>query len=452
MTRRAAPWLAGAGMAVLAAALLQWLTPGPPPLAYDPEAWLVWGRELAGGTLDVTVGPAIKPLPMLMNAVATSLLGPELARSLWAVVALAGLLGALALTWSLLRAATGEVAVAVAGVALVLVTPTVVDGALTGAAEPLALAGLLGAVRLVSAGRLLAASLMLAAVALLRPEAVPILAALVVAVAARRVGAADRWAAVTVGAASIAVVGVIWVALQRFGGADLAGGVQAATALRPGQPGLARWPAGAALVQAVVMLLPALVLGAIGLLVRGPARPAESAQAGLASSSLLTAAGGLWILTVVVMSQVGFSGEGRYLAPGTVALSLGLLAAAATLRAHRRGAVLLRVAGAALLVAAAATLSAEWADARRVASRQAALDTLLAQPAVRASAATCARVAVPQFMRPPTAWRLNIGLAQIQSPSMAGADCRLLLTPPPAAGWMDVERAGPWAWRQRATP
>ncbi len=358
MTRRAAPGLAGAGLAVLAAALLQWLTPGSPPLAYDPEAWLVWGRELASGTLDVTVGPAIKPLPMLLNAVAASLLGPELARSLWAVVALAGLLGALALTWSLLRAATDRAAVAVAGVALVLVTPTVIDGALTGAAEPLALAGLLGAVRLVTAGRLLAASVVLAAVALLRPEAVPILAALVVAVAAGRGVAGDRWAPVAVGAAGIVVVGVAWVALQRLGGADLAGGVQAATALRPGQPGLARWPAGAALLQALVMLLPALMLAALGLLLRGSAWPGPSTPAVPDASWLLVAAGALWILTVAVMSQAGFSGEARYLAPGTVALSLGLLAAVGTLRVHRRGAVLLRVAGAALVVAAAATLSA----------------------------------------------------------------------------------------------
>ena len=36
----------------------------PAALSYDPEAWLLWGREAVEGRLDVTQGPAIKPLPI----------------------------------------------------------------------------------------------------------------------------------------------------------------------------------------------------------------------------------------------------------------------------------------------------------------------------------------------------------------------------------------------------
>ncbi|MGH9151984.1 MAG: hypothetical protein ACRD03_06235, partial [Acidimicrobiales bacterium] len=66
----------------LAGASLALARPAP---AYDPWAWLLWGREIAGGALSTLEGPAFKPLPV---AAATALapLG-EAAPVVWVLVA-----------------------------------------------------------------------------------------------------------------------------------------------------------------------------------------------------------------------------------------------------------------------------------------------------------------------------------------------------------------------------
>src|SRR5215212_730735 len=45
----------------IAAASLALVDPAP---SYDPWAWLLWGREVAGGGLSTVEGPAFKPLPV----------------------------------------------------------------------------------------------------------------------------------------------------------------------------------------------------------------------------------------------------------------------------------------------------------------------------------------------------------------------------------------------------
>src|SRR5215210_6050137 len=35
---------------------------------YDPWTWLLWGREVAGGSLSTVAGPAFKPLPVAVCA------------------------------------------------------------------------------------------------------------------------------------------------------------------------------------------------------------------------------------------------------------------------------------------------------------------------------------------------------------------------------------------------
>ena len=59
--------------------------PLPATLAFDPWAWLVWGREIGQLDLDTTGGPSWKPLPVLV----TTVLGAagDLAPTLWLVVA-----------------------------------------------------------------------------------------------------------------------------------------------------------------------------------------------------------------------------------------------------------------------------------------------------------------------------------------------------------------------------
>src|SRR5687768_10663227 len=73
--------LACVALATLALAL-------PVTLAYDPWAWLVWGREVAHGDLDTLGGPSWKPLPVLV-ATALSALG-DLGPAAWLVLARTG--------------------------------------------------------------------------------------------------------------------------------------------------------------------------------------------------------------------------------------------------------------------------------------------------------------------------------------------------------------------------
>ena len=51
----------------VAAGLLSLLIVAPAP-SYDPWAWLLWGREVAGGGLNTVDGPAFKPLPVAVCA------------------------------------------------------------------------------------------------------------------------------------------------------------------------------------------------------------------------------------------------------------------------------------------------------------------------------------------------------------------------------------------------
>src|SRR5918992_1700967 len=84
-------------LASLPLAGLSLLAPIEP--AFDPWAWLVWGREIADLELDTGGGPSWKPLPSLI-AVPLAGLG-DAAPELWLLIARAGGLMALVLAWRL---------------------------------------------------------------------------------------------------------------------------------------------------------------------------------------------------------------------------------------------------------------------------------------------------------------------------------------------------------------
>ena len=75
----------------------------PWALAFDPMAWLVWGRETGRLALDTTSGPSWKPFPVLFTT-PFALFG-DAAPALWLIVARAGGLLALAGAYVLGRAA-----------------------------------------------------------------------------------------------------------------------------------------------------------------------------------------------------------------------------------------------------------------------------------------------------------------------------------------------------------
>src|SRR2546423_13457624 len=86
--------LAGAALAIAALSLLIPSTP-----SYDPWSWLVWGREIAHFDLVTTGGPTWKPLPVIFTTV-FSLFGSA-SPDLWLVVARAGALVAVAMTFKI---------------------------------------------------------------------------------------------------------------------------------------------------------------------------------------------------------------------------------------------------------------------------------------------------------------------------------------------------------------
>src|SRR5918999_360739 len=68
---------------IIVIALASLLVVDPAP-SYDPWTWLLWGREVASGTLSTVDGPAFKPLPVAVCA----LLAPLGAAAPWAWVLL----------------------------------------------------------------------------------------------------------------------------------------------------------------------------------------------------------------------------------------------------------------------------------------------------------------------------------------------------------------------------
>jgi hypothetical protein len=84
-----------------------------PAPSYDPWAWLLWGREIAHGTLSTAEGPAFKPLPVAATALLTPLGGA--APVVWVIVARAGTVLAVVLGFRLgRRLAGGSIAAGVA--------------------------------------------------------------------------------------------------------------------------------------------------------------------------------------------------------------------------------------------------------------------------------------------------------------------------------------------------
>jgi hypothetical protein len=99
----------------LAIALFSALVIAPAP-SYDPWAWLLWGREIAHGTLSTEEMPAFKPLTVAVCTVLTPLGGA--APEALVIVARAGMVLAVVLAFILGRDLGGVAAGVVAGVSV----------------------------------------------------------------------------------------------------------------------------------------------------------------------------------------------------------------------------------------------------------------------------------------------------------------------------------------------
>jgi hypothetical protein len=159
--------LVSAALAVAALSLLL-----PWALAFDPQMWVVWGRDVTRLALDTRAGPSWKPLPVLLTT--PFALAGGAAPALWLVVARAGALLALAGAWTLGRRFGGAAAGAAAAGAMAL-APWWLPNAALGNSEGLLAAATLWAVAAHLDGHRRAAVLLGLAAALLRPEAWPFL-------------------------------------------------------------------------------------------------------------------------------------------------------------------------------------------------------------------------------------------------------------------------------------
>ncbi len=309
---------------VLAAVSL--LAPFAP--VYDPWAWLVWGREIAGLDLHTGAGPSWKPLPALV----ATILAPagEAAPALWLLIARAGWLAAVGLAYHLawrlmfpIRVSTGlavrfaprrvRLARNLAGLIAALGVILLFDPFTSwtrqfagGLSEPLLVALVLGAVDRGLSRRHGQALALGFAAALLRPEAWPLL---------------------------LAYGGHLW--------------------LR--EPGLRRWLIAVALALPVLWLVPDLI----------------------GSGSALTGAERAREGTGAVLHEA-FESLGRSLALPQVALWGGSVVAVVTAWQHREREILVLAAGAAAWIAIVALLAgAGYAGLPRFAAPAAAVACVL---------------------------------------------------------------------------
>jgi hypothetical protein len=290
------------------------LLPSEP--SYDPWAWLQWGREIAFLDLHTSNGPSWKPLPVMFTLLFSPFakLDDAIPPALWLVTARCAALLALVLAYRVAarlagpqrRAAAG--AGALAAVALLL-SPEWLRYMAHGNEAPMAVAFMLGAVMAhLDGGRRRAVVLGFLA-CLLRPEVFPFLALY----AALTLRAEPRsWRLVL---ALGAALPVLWLVPEWIGSGDPFGAARQAASepswslsLRD-QPWLAvleRWQ------NMVGLPLEAAAAVAVGFAVRRRERVT------LALAALAVA----WLALIVGMTQAGFSGNGRYLLPALVIVSL----------------------------------------------------------------------------------------------------------------------------------
>jgi hypothetical protein len=311
----------------------------PWALAFDPMAWLVWGRQVWHLSLDTTTGPSWKPLPVVLTTVFTLFGG--VAPALWLIVARAGGLLALAGAFVLGSRLAGRWAGAGAAATMAL-SPWWAYNTALGNSEGLLAAAALWAAIAHLAGRPRAALALLTVASLLRPEAWPFLG--VYGLWLWRARPADRVAVVVAGA----LVPLLWFGPDVIGAGGALGASKSARGTpSPGSAGLADNPAVALLGDFVRLAsLPAIVAAGLAVLL-AIRRPRDRAILALAAAAVG------WVAIVVAMTAVGYAGNPRYLV--AAAAIVAVLAGVGAVRvAAARGAPL----GAAVLVLAVAAATA----------------------------------------------------------------------------------------------
>lgn len=270
----------------------------PWALAFDPYAWLIWGRELAHGTLDTSAGPSFKP-----GAVALTLpisLAGEVAPELWLMTARLGALLAL-VGAAVVAGRLGGRTAAVCAAGLLAVSPWWLFNAALGNSEGWLAASVLWAAAAQLAGRPRLAFAALLGGSLLRPEIWPFLALSGLWLLRER--RAAWWAIGGPGALVLAA----WIVPGVLGG----GGASSAARGTPsaGSAALADVPFLAVLGDGATLLTLPAAVALLGLAWRRDRRALALLGGGVA-----------YVLLVAAMTQLGYSGNPRYLVPAVAVL------------------------------------------------------------------------------------------------------------------------------------
>jgi hypothetical protein len=357
LSARHASRIAVAAVVLAALSLL-----APWALAFDPAAWLVWGRDTLHLALDTSPGPSWKPLPVVFTT--PFALVPSIAPALWMIVARAGGLLALAGVWLLAERLAGRWA-GFAAAATMALSPWWLFNTALGNSEGLLAAAVVWAVVAQLDGRPRVAVVLGTAAALLRPEVWPFLG-----LYGLWLWRHDR------GTRGVLIGGAVVIPLLWFG-PDVIGAGGALSASRaaqgtpsPGSAALADVPA-LALVKDFVELLtwPATVAAALAVILgpraiwgQGTGTEPLSPDAGRRIIRVLAAGAVAWVAIVAVMTQAGYAGNPRYLvAAAAIGCALAGVGAVSLARAARAGAPL----GAAVLLIAVLAASLGTLDDQR---------------------------------------------------------------------------------------
>jgi len=403
----------------------------PGTTAYDPQSWLIWGREIDHLALHTAgAATAVKPFPIFVDV----LLAPAgaAAPTLWLLVARAGTLLALALAFRLGHRLSGVLAGLVAAVALAMSTQFLGYLFRGGMSEPMATAAVLAAADSHLRSRRGAALGFLVVAGLLRPEAWPAVMAYSVWVTYR--GGAWR----RLGGLVLAVaVPAVWFVIDWFGSGQLSRSAHAATHQSQGGPLLSREPGLATVTETWnLMSGPVLVLFLLGFgtaLVawRRSGRPGPLVLLGLGAFA--------WLAVDAVLAQGRFAtGAPRYLLPGVglACVVAGCFVAdlARALRRRLAGTPRLRWVAVAVVVVALLAVCAPgltWHPSGveaslRLSARQhaqeARLPAAVATAGGRAAILRCGEVSTGPFQVPLLAWQLHLPLdaVHVARPGVTG--------------------------------
>jgi hypothetical protein len=470
-----AGWLAGGRLyialaaAALVIAALSLLIPSTP--SYDPWAWLVWGREIVHFKLQTTGGPTWKPLPVIF----TTLFAPfgRAAPDLWLVIARAGALMAVAMTFKLARDFTSKItrgsvgpallAGIIAAGSLVVSRGFISDNAL-GYSE-----GLMTALVLVAVDRHLAGARRQAFIvgffaALDRPE---------LWLAWGPYGLYLWWKepeARKLVVGLFALIPVLWFLPEYWGSGHFFRGVNRAQHPRSNSPAFAKCPFCTELGDHAwpTVLLRVKVAAGIAMAVAAfqlwrsrrswwPDRFGEPPQLtpelrGKASLMLAGLAGAGWWVLIGVLTQAGFSGNDRYLVLGAalVAIAGGAAwgwAAYAVAARLRIGSPAVAGGIGALLAAAVFMVLPPWIGANVVdvpathralvyqAHLRQDMGQAVAQLGGPSKILACGAVMTEGFQVPMLAWQLGVHTLTVQASPLSTAH------PPPAPNVIFQTRA-----------